>query len=392
MAPELLGFLLGVIAGLIPGIHPNTFSAILIGSSGIFLRYYSGDELAIIVFVSSIVYSVVNIIPAVFIGVPDEDTALSVFPAHRMVLDGNGFKAISISAFSSLFSALMSIPLYYLVLLAGRQMDLTTFTFPVLFAVSLYLLMLERDEFGGGLAKWKKRGYAFTVFMLSGFLGLFSLRYFGDDRISILFPMLSGFFAFPTLVLGLKSQNIPDQKIEFSLPSSISVLRGLFSGFFVSLFPGISSGVATAISVGRNYDDEKYVASISSANTSNAILNFAILQSLGKVRSGSASAFMQFTNPENFYYLPLIASSSAFSALAVTLILSIPFAKVSNRIKPSALSLSVLVYLIASIFLFTGFNGIAVFSLSALIGLLTLLLRVRRIHCMGSIIIPAMLY
>ncbi|AIY89309.1 hypothetical protein GACE_0252 [Geoglobus acetivorans] len=344
------------------------------------------------IFVSSAVYSVVSIIPAVFVGVPDEDTSLAVFPAHRMVLDGDGFAAISISAVSSFLSSLLCVPVYYIILLAGKSADVSPLTTPVLIAVTAYLILLEDDGFGGSLAKWKKRFLAAVVFLLSGVTGIISLRYFYSEGISMLFPILTGLFAFPTLVAGMNSEGIPDQRIKFVLPEFKNVLRGTVSGLFVSLFPGISSGVATAISVGRGDDEKRYIASISSANTANTILNFAILQSAGRVRSGTADAFLYFTSPENYGYLPILALSASFAAMAFSLLISVPAMGLFSRVSPSKLSRSVIAFLVLVVLYFTGFEGIAVFSVASAIGMLTLLFRVRRIHCMGAIILPAILY
>jgi len=393
MVPELYGFLIGVLTGLIPGIHPNTFASLMLGSSAILAEYFSMHEIAVMIFVSSIVYSVVNIIPAVLIGVPDEDTSIAVLPAHRMVIDGEGFKAISISAISSFLSCLLSIPIFYAIIFLRKQiaelMDLTTL---VLFLVSLYLLSLEREEFGGSLAIWKKRFYAFLIFLSSGVLGYFSVRFNTESGISMLFPLLSGLFGFPTLIVGMTSEKVSEQAVVYDFPSFKSLVRGVLSGFFVSLFPGISSGVATAVSISKNDDEKAYITAVSSANTSNALLNFAVFASTGRIRSGAVQAYMHFASGRISGYLPLIALSASFSAMMAVFFLSIPAVKILNRINPSRISIFVLVFLLISVLITTGFTGLAIFSLASLIGLSTLYLRVRRIHCMGSIILPALLY
>jgi len=393
MVPELYGFLIGVIAGLIPGIHPNTFASLMLGASTVFFSEFDSYEMAIIIFVSSVTYSVVNIIPAVMTGIPDEDTAIAILPAHRLVLNGEGMKAISVSAFSSFLSALFSLPIFYVLLKVSQLLRNLDFLTPfVLAGVTVYLVSFEDDPLGGSLSKWKKRFYAFLVFSASGILGFYSLREFRFSRISILFPLLSGLFAFPTLLTSMMSESIPKQDYTVDYPKLKNILKGIVSGLFVSIFPGISSGVATALSVGRDDDEVDYISSISSANTANTILNFAILMSLGKVRSGAAQAFSAFISPKKFLYLPFLAVSSAFSAMAFTVLFSIPAIRIFQRFKPSWVSKGVLVFLLISIFALNGFSGVAVFALAGIIGMSTLFLGVRRIHCMGSIILPAMLY
>ncbi len=392
MVPELLGLVIGIISGLIPGIHPNTFASLMLASSPLLSNYFENYEIATILFIASIVYSVVNIIPAVFIGVPDEDTSLAVFPAHRLVLDGKGFDAITISAISSFASIAISIPLYYLLLISsGFVSHLTEFTKLVLLFISAYIIFLEKDYFGGSLSSWRKRLLSALIFISSGFLGFVSLRYYDTNNISILFPLLSGFFAFPTIISGMTSENIPKQEFAFKLPKISSILRGVVSGLFVSIFPGISSGVATALSISKGGDEEDYVASISSANSSNTLLNFAILISLGRIRSGIAKAFSTLTNPTSFHFLPFLALSSAFAAMSVTLLIAIPVVRFFKFVSPNIFSKIILAFLIASIYLTNGFSGIAVFAAASSIGLSTLFFGTRRISCMGAIIIPTLL-
>ena len=388
MVPELLGVAIGVIAGIVPGIHPNTFASLMLGFSFVFSQYLSNYEIALTLFVASIVYSVVNIIPAVFVGVPDEDTSLAVFPGHRLVLDGQGFNAVSISAISSFLSAVLSVPFYYLLLTFPFEPS-ENLTKIVLILVVFYIISLERDPFGGSLSSWKKRFYSLLVVISSGFLGYVSLQY--DSReISVLFPLLSGLFAFPTLIAGVESEEIPKQEFEIEFPRIGNILRGVFAGLFVSLFPGISSGVATALSV-RGNDEKDYISSVSSANTANTLLNFAVLVSTGRVRSGIAEAFSKLTDPTNFALLPFIGVSSAFVALGLTLLISIPIARLLDRVNPSKMSKAILVFLTVSVFLTNGFSGLAIFAAASSIGASTLFLRVRRISCMGAIILPTLL-
>ncbi len=393
MVPELYGFTLGVIAGLVPGIHPNTFASLMIASSPLLLRHFESHEVALMIFVSTTVYSVVNIIPAVFIGVPDEDTAIATFPAHRMVMEGDGFRAVALSSVSSFLASLLSVPLFYALVFLGWAVRAAIIAAPVvLAAVLVHLVMLERDELGGSLASWRKRASAILIIALSGTLGYFSLKMFGGGEISILFPLLSGLFAFPTLIAGMTSQSVPEQDISLEFPRMRAVVRGTLSGLFVSIFPGISSGVATALSVGRDSDEREYVSAVSSANTANAILNFAVLLSTGMVRSGTAQAFSELTRPEAFNLLPLIALAASLAGLSATLLLSIPAVKAFSKIRPSRLSQSVMVFLILAVYLSSGFGGLTVFSLASIVGMTAVVLGVRRIHCMGAVIVPALLY
>lgn len=307
---SLIGIFLGCLTGLIPGIHPNTIASL----------YSSANSEEAVILVSMLVtHTFLNIIPATFVGVPEEDTALTIFPAHELVNRGEGGKAISISAFSSLFSAILSLPLFYVVA-AISSFDLSFFyKFAIIFAL-IFFLRYEKDTFGGSLSTLKRRLYFLAVFFVSGILGFKALEA-GD----FYFPLLTGLFATPMLLQSLGSEKIVEQKVMFCLPNPVDVVKGVFAGFIVSLFPGISSGVATGIASANSKSSESYVSSISSANTSAAILSLAMLHS-EKVRSGIAEALKGAR--EALFLLPLFVLVAAIIATAITLLLIYPSSKV----------------------------------------------------------------
>lgn len=114
----LTGFLLGIVSGLIPSIHTNNFALILVGLSPILLN--QGIEplyVAIIVLSNSISHTFHDIIPAIFLGAPNDDMALAVLPSHRLLLDGYGAEAVRLSALGSAgsvaFALIMAYPLVF---------------------------------------------------------------------------------------------------------------------------------------------------------------------------------------------------------------------------------------------------------------------------------------
>ncbi len=374
MIPEsLIGVLLGCLTGLIPGIHPNTIASFYSSAS---------SEEAVLLVSMLVTHTFLNIIPATFVGVPEEDTALTIFPAHELVNRGEGGKAISISAFSSLLSVILSIPLFYVVA-AISSFDLSFFyKFAIIFAL-IFFLRYERDPFGGSLSTLKRRVYFFAIFLLSGLLGLKVL-----DAGDFYFPLLTGLFATPMLVQSLKSEKIVEQKVVLSFPNPVDVAKGVLAGFIVSIFPGISSGVATGVASANSKSPESYISSISSANTSAAILSLAMLHS-GKVRSGVADALRGAR--ENLFVLPLFILVAAIIATAITLLLTFPASKIFSKVKVGSVSLLVLIFLVALSFHFNGILGLAVFFSASAVGLISYTLKVRPIACMGSIMLPVLI-
>ena len=88
----LIGIICGVITGLIPGIHVNTVGAFIFSMSPFLLHSYSPEVLAVFLLSMSISHALLEFIPSMFLGVPEEGTVLSVMPGHYLILQGRGKK------------------------------------------------------------------------------------------------------------------------------------------------------------------------------------------------------------------------------------------------------------------------------------------------------------
>lgn len=85
------GFLLGICSGLTPGLHTNNFAALMLALSSTFLSLgLDPFDLAAAILAASVAHTFLDIVPSVFIGAPDADTALAVLPGHGMMLEGRG--------------------------------------------------------------------------------------------------------------------------------------------------------------------------------------------------------------------------------------------------------------------------------------------------------------
>ncbi|WP_290597703.1 MULTISPECIES: tripartite tricarboxylate transporter permease [unclassified Archaeoglobus] len=386
----ILGTALGIVAGLTPGIHSNTFAALIL------LYAASFENAGVIVICSAISYTIADIVPTTILGVPDEETAVGAFPAHEMVLDGRAFEAISLSALSSFLALLLSIPLFFTVLAISSNYDYVRLVTPyILLLISAFLILSERaGEFEGSLASWRKRLYAFLVFSLSGFAGVVA---FNNSHLaevnpagSVLLPLLTGLFGAPILMQSLGGK-IPDQILTIRLPDMNSAAKGALSGFFVSLFPGISSGIATAIASFSERKREGYIAAMSAANTSNALLCLFMLMAMGKTRSGAADILKRLAVIPTFQDVILLSLISGLVSLAATLVISYLVISKIRNVSLLPVSVIVFVFLILIVYIFTGFFGLAIFFAAVPIGLSAVLLEVKRVNCMGCLILPIML-
>lgn len=112
-------------------------------------------ELAIII--SSLIigclvtHTFLDIIPSVYLGAPDADTALSVLPGHRLMLAGRGYEAIKCSALGSFGSVLVAlVALFPARLLMGSPVYAYEKMWPfipfILTTIVTLLILNERGE------------------------------------------------------------------------------------------------------------------------------------------------------------------------------------------------------------------------------------------------------
>src|SRR3989304_4634257 len=97
-----IGFILGIISGLAPGVHVNNFALVLVALSPLFLNIgFAPFYIAVIILSNSITQTFLDIIPSIFLGAPEADTALAVLPGHQLLMEGRGPEAVRLSALGS---------------------------------------------------------------------------------------------------------------------------------------------------------------------------------------------------------------------------------------------------------------------------------------------------
>jgi len=159
LALIFVGTVVGIMTGLVPGIHTNTVAAVLMtvnGSLTLGLVGFLGNgsfleaQVALICFLVAVAMAHVFIsyIPATFLGAPDESTALSVLPGHRLLLQGRGMVALRLSAQGGLAAVLLCVSsVLALRCIMGGPLDVYDRTKPfiplLLMLVVLLMVMTE---------------------------------------------------------------------------------------------------------------------------------------------------------------------------------------------------------------------------------------------------------
>ncbi|MCD6414085.1 MAG: tripartite tricarboxylate transporter permease [Candidatus Diapherotrites archaeon] len=360
----LAGVLCGVLTGLVPGLHINTFIPFLFLLRGSWL---TGFVLGVVVS-----HSLFDFFPAIFLGVPEESTALSILPAHKMVLRGKALKAFQLSLFGGLFSSLFavaSVPF----LIPLSKLDLRIPVLAVLVATILFMLLSS-----------SRKILTAAIFVLAGILGLNTL---GEPNSFL--ALFSGFFGASTIINSLMSNpEVPKQKlVEARVPAFKPVFLGSLAGLFSGLTPGISSSISgLAVKKLGKVSDEDFLVVLGGANTVYAFMAIAAIFIIGRPRSGaglllgdSAGMFMLVGG----FLLALGLASFLAWKLAPMVVL------VFNTLPTKGLNIVALGFLVA---LTLWFGVFPLFIVSTSLGLVCLLSGVRRNTCMASILLPAVLY
>lgn len=420
----LLGLGTGAVTGLSPGIHVNNVAAVVLATRASWVAFvlspFAVDDpsalgllLSCYLLATAVSHGVFDFVPSVFFGAPTEETALSILPGHRMLLDGEGARAVSLAARGCVLGSAMAVafllPLRWLlgdpVGLAAAFRPWT----PIFLAAMLAALLLA--EARRGRRRRRRLVRAAWVQLLSGALGLAVLEGpAGLDPNVALFPLFSGLFGMPTLALSLRTKpgEIPEQSTAPLEPLSRSeaghAVRGALAGAAVSWLPGLSGGAAaTLAAVGgrRKLAPPAFMVILGAVSTSTAILSVAVLFMIGRSRSGIAAAVQELVGLGGTWGDPLIPPSTILWLAAASVIaggLAAPLASALarrlasrwSRVDPRVLAAGTLLGLGLLIAVATGPAGLGVAGLAALVGLVPVRAGVRRVHLMASLLVPVL--
>jgi len=391
-AGMLGGIVFGIISGLTPGIHVNMVAAFLLGLSPLLLPVLGSEGLAAMVISIIITHSFLDIIPATFLGVPEEGTCISVLPAHSLAQNGRGEEAVRISALGSLWGVVFAIPLAFAALqfIPILQPVIDVFT-----GVLLVLIM------GIIIVKSEAPGWCMALFLVSGVLGCFAfsfsyLSWNSAGAGEILMPLLTGLFGLPFLLISSKGK-IPRQRpFKVSMENNAlirSAVPASLAGLIVGWLPGLSTASANALISGYiPYDKDRmgYLVASGATATANALIGIAVFISIGRMRNGAMIVFSALETP-SLFFLITIAAIVSLLAFLITIYLA-GLANFLSSLSGNNLNTIVILFLIIICGIFTGPFGMLILILSTMLGIVPGLVEVSRIPCIGVVTIPVILY
>ena len=142
----LLGILAGIFTGLTPGIHINLVSLLVVSSSAYLLDFVSLQSLGVFIISMAIAHTFLDVLPAIFLGAPNEATALGVLPGHKLLLQGMGYEAVKLTITGSLFSLILAIFLFPALVIIFPLIydDIRPYIGFILIAVVIYMILIEK--------------------------------------------------------------------------------------------------------------------------------------------------------------------------------------------------------------------------------------------------------
>jgi len=433
----LLGVILGILTGLVPGLHVNNIALILLSFSGAIIAAcqplvaYGISEQFVLVLICglivavSLTHSFTQNLPSTFVGAPNEDTALSVLPAHNLLLRGEGYKAVALATLGCTGAILVCLGLFVpLRFLLGPPLNLYSeirgIMVWILIAVVILMTLTHKTritEFGleGKASMVVGMLFAAFVLIISGLFGLLVFKMQVESPIGlpapVLFPALAGLFGMPTLLSSLVTKPaIPEQKIEPLVlnqiekkASVVSVMTGSVAGIFVSLIPGLTTATGTvlAMTVRERSSTEQTIVTLAAVNTAASFFVIIVLFVLLKARSGvtiaintllPAVAWADLAMPSTLAYLLMFLIMSGCISFFSTMYFAKLFAEKFSRIPYTALVGFTVLFIVVLVVLFTGILGLVVLLAGTSIGFLPICWSVRRSQCMGVLLIPIILY
>ncbi len=365
---------------------------------------------AMLVCVAIVACAVSNIffsyLPSTFLGAPDPETALSMLPGHSMLMDGEGYKAVSLAALGCIggtFLAFLAIvPFRFIV---GSPFNLAapirSATPYFLIAVSLLLIL---SETGKGVKRMLAAAFVFT---LAGAFGYFVLDIsvfspFGWAT-TVLFPIFTGLFGVSTMLMSSKEGRIPEQKMDEpqidSAPIARSVAVGSLAGAFVGFLPGLGPSQATVVAnIGRRkFDRERTMVMLGAVCAADSLFALATLFIIGSGRSGAMIAVSQIipaepwdgaVPPQSMIYLAMGVLLSATASYFLVRLAARRFAGALSRVPYDKLSRGIIIFLVALIWAFSGMLGLLILAVATAMGMIPPMLGVKRSHLMAVLIVP----
>lgn len=381
----------------------NTVAAFIFSSSAYLMSYFSPECLTVFLISMSISHSLIDFIPTMFLGVPDEATALSVLPGHYFMFQGRGKEAIrlvTVGGFGSLMVTVMLLP-FFIMLLPGFYSLIKPYIAFILTIVSIYMIL--RLNKGIYEIFWSS-----IIFIFSGIMGWATLNSTVSPNV-LLLTMFTGFYGVSTLLFSLsQNSHLPPQDLDHNLKIDGSIIRGILAGgiagtilgFLPGMGPAQGSILAQEISGGKDMGEnrEGFLVAMGGVNVSDALFSLITIYLIGNPRSGVAVFIDKLIQNFDLQHLLMFVFVSV-TAVSISVFFCIVLGDLLitniNKLDYNQLSRWVIILMTVLVVIFTLNEGsnlyyiLFLYIISISLGLIPHYVGVNKSNLMGVLIIPA---
>lgn len=399
-----IGILIGTLTGMIPGIHVNTAGAILFASSAFILGFLSPEFLCVLMVSMSIAHALTEFVPSMLLGVPQEGTATSILPGHRMVLQGRSkevIRIVAVGGFGAIVITILMMPVFAVTLPFLHELT-KPYTWIILLSASVYLTYALTNS---------KRDFAWSLllFLLSGILGWAIFQTPISSGVSLM-CIFSGLFGISTILFSLNDNStIPHQNSFYELNIDFNKFKSIFAGgitgAILGFLPGFGPAQGTVIvqaASGTNDNSEddtvNFLLATSGLNISDCLFSLMAIYIIGNPRSGIAVYMSYLISDMSISHLMIFIFASLI-AVSISLILCLKlgdsFSKLMGGVDYRKLSIAVIILQIGILYIFILYYKAPIFYMtlalitSTALGMLPHYIGVGKSHLMGVLIVPA---
>lgn len=399
-----IGILIGTLTGMIPGIHVNTAGAILFASSAFLLGFLSPEFLCVLMVSMSIAHALTEFVPSMLLGVPQEGTATSILPGHRMVLQGRSkevIRIVAVGGFGAIVITILMMPVFAVTLPFLHELT-KPYTWIILLSASVYLTYALTNS---------KRDLAWSLllFLLSGILGWAIFQTPISSGVSLM-CIFSGLFGISTILFSLNDNStIPHQNSFYELNIDFNKFKSIFAGgitgAILGFLPGFGPAQGTVIAqaasgTNDNAEDDtvNFLLATSGLNISDCLFSLMAIYIIGNPRSGIAVYMSYLISDMSLSHLMIFIFASLI-AVSISLILCLKlgdsFSKLMGGVDYRKLSIAVIILQIEILYIFTLYYKAPIFYMtlalitSTALGMLPHYIGVGKSHLMGVLIVPA---
>jgi putative membrane protein len=359
-------------------------------------------------------YAVVNTIPSIFLGAPDESTVFVVLPGQRYLMRKRGYEASVLTGVGGLGGLLV---LLLLAPAAGWILPLVRRVVGphlhwILGGIILYMLMSEwprgsdrgKTRLARLLDAWRSLGVGLLTFLLSGLLGLilfYSSLVPAEMAFQNLMPAFVGLFAIPWVLLNIISRaQVPPQSAGDSVDLSPGLMArgvgaGALGGLFAAFFPAVTAGIGGMLAgqATAQRDDRLFIVSQGASKLIYYVGAFLLffVPGVHLTRGGMAwmlsSIYAPYT-PRTYWVT--VGAMLLCGALAFLLLLWLSRGALwfVTRYDYRWISSATLAVLVGMVLASTGWGGLLIAVVATGIGLMPVMWGTRRVNCMGVLLVP----